>query len=115
MNPKLWLLGVLSTFVMLTNCVVYDEPDDIDDVDDVDDFDDDDDDDDVAVRRTTHRRYVSYSDTDPYYRVYYTEPTGRRYYRQYYYEDDPAYSTRIDTRRYYYRTPASSASVTFGY
>jgi hypothetical protein len=47
------------------------------------------------------RRYISYTDRDPYYRVYYREPGGRTYYRRYYYDDDPAY--RVDTRRYYYR------------
>ena len=105
MKSKLWLLG---TAMLMTSCAV-------DDVDDVDDLDDLDDDDGVAVRTTTHRRYISYADNEPYYRVYYTEPAGRRYYRQYYYEDDPAYTTRIDSRRYYYRSPASSGSVAFGY
>jgi len=50
-----------------------------------------------------HRRYIRYTDTEPYYRVYYREPSGRTYYRRYYYEDAPTY--RVDTRRYYYSTP----------
>jgi hypothetical protein len=60
------------------------------------------------------RRYVSYTDTDPYYRVYYRDG-NRHYYRRHYYDDDPRYIGRIDTRRYYYRAPASHASVSFGY
>jgi hypothetical protein len=102
-----WMLLMLA--LSMTSCVV----------DDYDHDHDDDDGDHVAVRTTgpvttTHRRYISYSDTDPYYRVYYRDG-DRAYYRQYYYDDIPAYSTRVDTRRYYYRTPASRASVQFGY
>jgi hypothetical protein len=56
----------------------------------------------VERRPFVTRRYITYSDREPYYRVYYREPGGRAYYRRYYYEDDPAYTTRVDTRRYYY-------------
>ena len=58
----------------------------------------------VAVterRPVTTRRHISYTDRDPYYRVYYREPTGRTYYRRHYYDDDVKYRTRVDTRRYY--------------
>lgn len=69
----------------------------------------------VEEGRPVHRRNISYSDRDPYYRVYYRERAGRTYYRQHYYDDDPVYRARVDSRRYYYRQPASRASVTFGF
>ena len=78
---------------------------------DRDDLDDDDDDDHTRV--VHQRRYISYSDTDPYYRVYYRDG-GRTYYRQHYY-DDMRPTVRLDDNRYYYRAPASRASVAFGY
>jgi hypothetical protein len=60
----------------------------------------------VSERRpTSSRRYISYSDREPYYRVYYREPDGRSYYRRHYYDDDATYRTRVDTRRYYTRGP----------
>ena len=60
----------------------------------------------LAERRPiTTRRYISYRDRDPYYRVYYREPTGRTYYRRHYYDDDVTYRTRVDTRHYYNRGP----------
>ena len=94
------LLAMLALLSM-TSCATVD--DDIDD-----------DDDDHVAATVTHRRYVSYNDTDPYYRVYYRDG-DRAYYRRHYYDDDPAYTAHVDTRRYYYRTPASHASVRFGY
>jgi hypothetical protein len=66
-------------------------------------------------RHPTRRRYVSYNDHDPYYRVYYREPRGRTYYRRMYYEDDPVYRARVDRRHHYYRPPANRASVHFGF
>lgn len=89
MKTKLWLLSTLMMFGSLTSCVVYDD-DDLDDVADRDDYDDDDG---VAVR-TTHRRYVAYSDPAPYPRTYYTAP---------------AY------RHYYYRAPVRRTAVMYGY
>lgn len=61
-----------------------------------------------------HRRYISYNDNDPYYRVYYRD-SGRTYYRQHYYDDYPRHSTRVVDRRYYYNAPADRGSVTFGF
>jgi len=52
-----------------------------------------------------HRRYIAYTATEPYYRVYYREPGGRSYYRRVYYEDEAGYPVRIDTRHYYYTSP----------
>ena len=92
MKTKLWLLGTMMMFGSLASCTVYDD-DDLDDVADYDDYDDDDDDDRVAVR-TTHRRYVAYSDPEPYHRVYYTQPAHRSY---------------------YYRTPVRRTAVMYGY
>jgi hypothetical protein len=112
---KLWLLPLLLASLSLTSCVVDDDVRTVRvEHDDDGDYDDGDDDDDDGVRRVTTRRYISYSDTDPYYRVYYRDG-GRTYYRQHYYDDVPGYSTRVDTRRYYYRTPATHTSVQYGY
>ena len=111
---KLWLLPLLLASFSLTSCVVDDDVRTVRvERDDDGDYDDGDDDDDTR-RVTTTRRYISYSDTDPYYRVYYRDG-GRAYYRQHYYDDTPGYSSRVDTRRYYYRTPASHTSVQYGY
>ncbi|RBP46595.1 hypothetical protein DES53_102987 [Roseimicrobium gellanilyticum] len=88
MKTKLWMLGILMMFGSLTSCTVYDD----DDLDDVADYDDDDDDG-VAVR-TTHRRYIAYSDSEPYPRMYYTAPAHRSY---------------------YYRTPVRRTAVMYGY
>jgi hypothetical protein len=99
MKPKPSLLLLASATALLASCVVP-EPSGR-----------------VVVGTTTPvvtRRYISYADNDPYYRVYYRDG-DRRYYRQHYYDDDPRYVGRVDSRRYYYRTPASRASVQFGY
>lgn len=69
----------------------------------------------VETRHPTRRRYISYNDHDPYYRVFYREPRGRAYYRRVYYDDDPVYRTRVDRRPYYYRRPADRTSVHFGF
>jgi len=113
---KLWLFPLLLASASLTSCVVDDDArvavrDDGTRVVRTRDRDDDDDD---HAHRVTTRRYISYSDTDPYYRVYYRD-AGRTYYRQHYYDDDPAYTSRVDARRYYYRTPATQTSVQYGY
>jgi hypothetical protein len=89
MKTKLLLLGTMMMLGSLTSCVSYDD----DDLDEVANYDDDDDDDRVAVR-TTHRRYVAYSDPEPYPRMYYTAPAQRQY---------------------YYRTPVRRTAVTYGY
>lgn len=57
----------------------------------------------VERRPVTTRRYISYTDNEPYYRVYYRDERGRTYYRRHYYDDDVTYRTRVDTRRYYSR------------
>jgi hypothetical protein len=113
---KLWLFPLLLASLSLTSCVVDDVDDDHVRTVRVDNDDDGDNDDDYDGPRrvSTTRRYISYSDTDPYYRVYYRDG-GRTYYRQHYYDDNPAYASRIDTRRYYYRAPATHTSVQFGY
>ena len=67
----------------------------------------------VERRPVTTRRYVSYSDRDPYYRVYYRDDSGRTYYRRHYYDDDVRYRTRVDTRRYYYRSGPIDRSYGF--
>lgn len=102
MKTKFWLLG---TVLALTSCTVYDDPDITYDVDD-DDYDDDDG---VALRTTSHRRYVTYADTTPS-TVYYTRPGIRRtYYRPSYWDSSPGYTTS----RYYYRTPGAGAFVSY--
>jgi hypothetical protein len=88
MKTKLLLLGTVMMLGSLTSCVSYDD----DDLDGVASYDDDDDD--VRVVRTTQRRYVSYSDPEPYPRVQYTAPVQRQY---------------------YYRTPVRRTAVTYGY
>jgi hypothetical protein len=101
------LLSLLFASSLLASCATDDYAVEVDH----DDLDDDDDDDHTRV--VHQRRYISYSDTDPYYRVYYRDG-GRTYYRQHYY-DDVRPTVRVDDNRYYYRAPASRASVAFGY
>lgn len=57
----------------------------------------------VERRPVTTRRYISYSDREPYYRVYYRDERGRTYYRRHYYDEDVRARTVVDTRRYYSR------------
>lgn len=97
--PMKTILFLLLVAVSLPSCVVQEPP--------------------ATVRvastpAVVHRRYISYSDTDPYYRVYYRDG-DRSYYRRHYYDDDPVRHARVDKRRYYYRAPASHASIAFGY
>jgi hypothetical protein len=71
----------------------------------------------VVERRpvVVQRRYVAYSDRDPYYRVYYRENDGRTYYRRHYYDDDPVYRGRVDTRRYYYTGRPGPVDRSYGF
>ena len=68
----------------------------------------------VERRPFVTRHYITYRDRDPYYRVYYREPDGRVYYRRHYYDEDPAYVTRVDTRRYYYAPGPIDRTYDFG-